>query len=395
MPTEKKDKKNSNPNGKVCGNCSTGEGNESAPKLSACARCSLVYYCSKECQRAHWKANHKLRCISKADRARQQDPREAHKDASAAASVMEKCAICLELLSKESACALPCAHVFHGKCVSELRKFGVEQACPLCRTLLPPGPEKVFEESSRRYVLILRQIETDRASWSALSASAQREVDAAIAGWQAAAEEGHLQAQFNLGVIFKEGRGVTQSDKEAARWFRKAAEQGDSVAQGSLGLLFEGGRGMAKNDKEAAHWFRKAADQGDAQAQCNLGLVFLEGRGVAQSDKEAARWYRKAADQGIDIAQRELGLMLQEGRGVARSDEEAARWFMKAAKQGLDTAQCELGLMFQEGRTSDRAGRARAPTHAHPVFDNKVLTPTRPARAKKRNGRPPAHWASV
>ena len=46
-------------------------------------------------------------------------------------------------------------------------------------------------------------------------------------------------------------------------------------------------------------------------------------------------------------------------------------------------------------RTSDRAGRARAPTHAHPVFDDKISTPTRPARAKKRNGRPPTHWASA
>ena len=53
------------------------------------------------------------------------------------------------------------------------------------------------------------------------------------------------------------------------------------------------------------------------------------------------------------------------------------------------------GVMALLNRTSDRAGRARAPTHAHPVFDSKVPTPTRPARAKKRNGRPPAHWASV
>ena len=34
-------------------------------------------------------------------------------------------------------------------------------------------------------------------------------------------------------------------------------------------------------------------------------------------------------------------------------------------------------------RTSDRAGRARAPTHAHPVFDNKVPTPTHPAHRQK------------
>ena len=58
-----------------------------------------------------------------------------------------------------------------------------------------------------------------------------------------------------------------------------------------------------------------------------------------------------------------------------------------------DTKENEQG--DDTGRTSDRAGRVRAPTHAHPVFDDKISTPTRPARAKKRNGRPPNHWASA
>jgi len=42
-------------------------------------------------------------------------------------------------------------------------------------------------------------------------------------------------------------------------------------------------------------------------------------------------------------------------------------------------------------RTTDRAGRARAPGPAHPVFDDKNSTPTHPARGKKAKcdiGRP-------
>jgi len=61
-------KKASAQNGKIRSNCSAPEGSVSAPKLSACSRCGLVVYCSRDCQRAHWKANHKQYCISKVDR---------------------------------------------------------------------------------------------------------------------------------------------------------------------------------------------------------------------------------------------------------------------------------------------------------------------------------------
>jgi hypothetical protein len=67
--------------------------------------------------------------------------------------------------------------------------------------------------------------------------------------------------------------------------------------------MFAEGRGVAQSDGEAAQWFRKAADQGNATAQFTLGGLFSQGRGVAQSDAEAARWCRKAADQGFKEAQ--------------------------------------------------------------------------------------------
>ena len=57
-------------------------------------------------------------------------------------------------------------------------------------------------------------------------------------------------------------RREAQSDVVAARWFRKAADQGDAGAQYYLGNMFEQGRGVALSDVEAARWYRKAADQG-------------------------------------------------------------------------------------------------------------------------------------
>ena len=39
------------------------------------------------------------------------------------------------------------------------------------------------------------------------------------------AEQGDAEAQYNLGIMYANGRGVTQDDKEAVTWFRKGAEQ--------------------------------------------------------------------------------------------------------------------------------------------------------------------------
>jgi hypothetical protein len=48
--------------------------------------------------------------------------------------------------------------------------------------------------------------------------------------------------------------------------------------------MFDEGRGVPQSDVEAARWFRKAGDQGHAGAQYNLEVMFEQGRGVAQSD---------------------------------------------------------------------------------------------------------------
>jgi hypothetical protein len=65
--TEEK-KKISAPEARTCGNCGGADGSAGVAKHLACARCGLVFYCSKDCQLSDWKANHKKCCIAKADR---------------------------------------------------------------------------------------------------------------------------------------------------------------------------------------------------------------------------------------------------------------------------------------------------------------------------------------
>jgi len=349
----KKDKKVSAANGNVCGNCLVPENSSENLKLSACSRCGLVAYCSKDCQRAHWKASHKQYCVAKADRVPQQSNSTGSAKGLVApndANAGDKCAICLDVLLKEPASTLDCAHSFHSSCVAELKNSGVNQVCPLCRIPLQPGPEQLFEEATRRYMVVDRLVERGGASWSALPPAAQLEVEAAIAGWRAAAEQGSQWAQVNLAVQLNRGRGVEQNSKEAARWYMEPAEQGHSRAQFNLGVMFDEGRGVEQNATEALKWYKKSAGQGFTDAMFNLGVMFDKGIGVAQDEVEAARWFREAANLGHAVAQVNMAALYEEGRVVAKSETETARWFKMAAEQGRAEAQCQIGGMFLEGR---------------------------------------------
>jgi hypothetical protein len=119
--------------------------------------------------------------------------------------------------------------------------------------------------------------------------------------------------------------------KEAVRWFRKSAEQGFVEAQYNLGTMCLEGQGLVQSDNEAAMWFRKSAEQGLANAQYNLGKMYFEGRGLVQSDSEAVKWLRKASEQGFAEASYTLGLI-----GVIQREKEASvQNFEKACEQGL------------------------------------------------------------
>ena len=55
---------------------------------------------------------------------------------------------------------------------------------------------------------------------------------------RALADQGDVDAQFNLGVMYDNGEGVPQDYAEAVRWYRLAAEQGNASAQFNLGSMY-------------------------------------------------------------------------------------------------------------------------------------------------------------
>ena len=59
--------------------------------------------------------------------------------------------------------------------------------------------------------------------------------------------QGNSAAQFNLGVLYENGRGTPKDYAKANMWYRKAAAQGDGLAIGNLGMLYIRGDGVNVN----------------------------------------------------------------------------------------------------------------------------------------------------
>ena len=190
----------------------------------------------------------------------------------------------------------------------------------------------------------------------------------AVQHFRTAAEQGIAEAQFNLALCYSQGKGVEESQSEAARWYRAAAEQGDQKAAEALARLRKKeaaeafNLGLACHEKgdyvQATQQFRTAAELGLTTAQCRLALCYFEGEGVEQDLDMAILWVERASKQGLESAAELLKLLKAAKEhpfdlGVACLKQEdfvqAARLFRIAAKQGDAKAQFNLALCYQQG----------------------------------------------
>lgn len=92
----------------------------------------------------------------------------------------------------------------------------------------------------------------------------------------------------------------------AAALFRPLAEKGDPRAQYNLGLLYASGLGVTHDFQAALKWHRLAAGQGHAGAQNALAQMYAKGHGVPQDTVRAHMWYSVAVESSTAGSKEEL-----------------------------------------------------------------------------------------
>jgi uncharacterized protein len=160
-------------------------------------------------------------------------------------------------------------------------------------------------------------------------------------------KQGNETIQATLAVMYAGGIIVPKDEKEAARWWWIAASQGDATAQFNLGLLYENGK-RTSDFAEASVWYRLSAEQGNAEAQYKLGLMYEQGWGVEKDKTEAVRQYRRAAEQGHNVAKISLTLLYSEGKEMPINFVQAYMWYL-VAKSNLHEGNNKIREDLEQG----------------------------------------------
>ncbi len=151
------------------------------------------------------------------------------------------------------------------------------------------------------------------------------------------ANEGHVFAQINLGLLYA----PTMSDdpeheKKSFDWLLKAAEAGDSFAMSQVAELYYYGVGVTfdgaeveRDIVEAVRWSLAAADLNDPGGRYVLGLIYLYATkfdGTLNDLEKGVALFRQAAEQGHFRAQNRLASVYRHGNGVPKDLVTAYMW---------------------------------------------------------------------
>ncbi len=120
----------------------------------------------------------------------------------------------------------------------------------------------------------------------------------AVREWRPLAVAGDADAQFNLAQAYKLGRGVSVDLVQASVWFRRAADQGHLQAQDNLGLvLYDMGQRA-----EALPLLQQSAERGEPRTQFVMGAELFNGERISRDLPRAYAYMKRASDAGLQRA---------------------------------------------------------------------------------------------
>ncbi|WAW09816.1 sel1 repeat family protein [Oxalobacter vibrioformis] len=166
---------------------------------------------------------------------------------------------------------------------------------------------------------------------------------------KANAEKGTAKSQYELGCLYRWGKGVRKDFRRALTWFIKAADQDDAAARHEIADMYKHGQGFAGEMQQAFSAVEREANEGSADAQYTLGMMIVYGLGTDPDDAKAVSWYEKSAAQGNIYAEGRLAGMYARGQGVKQDLAKAFELGKRAADAGHVMSMLNVGRMYETG----------------------------------------------
>jgi TPR repeat protein len=165
-------------------------------------------------------------------------------------------------------------------------------------------PNEIIEEEAMKHVSaavllgclgVFLTVGQEKDLATAAAAYDKHDYATAFTIWEPLAESGSAPAQFNLALLFYDGRGVPQDFERAAKWFERAAGQGYTNAQRNLGELYFTGKGVKRDYVQSYKWFNLCAASGNETCADHRDVVAkkLSASKLAEAQRLAREWKPK------------------------------------------------------------------------------------------------------
>lgn len=180
----------------------------------------------------------------------------------------------------------------------------------------------------------------------------KKDYEAAFYWFEKASKNGHAEATYYLGAMYRRGRAVDVDEGLADLLTRAAADMGCAPAMHMIGKKALSGD---KPTAEAIKWMVLAAKKGYRAAIYDLANIYLDGSYVEADALMGLEYLKRAAGMELASAAYQLGTIYENGLyGIDKNPTEAMRWYNKAANLDYVGAKLRLAEIYEAGVIVDR-----------------------------------------
>ena len=278
----------------ICANCGKKGAN------NTCNKCKQVKYCNAACKKRHRHKHKKdceehLRCVAEVQEEEIRRAAELHdlELFKQPPTIDEECPICflrlpfLDTGKRYQAC---CGKLICSGCIHAVELSDEDALCPFCRTPTPYTDEETIN-------LLLKRVDS-----------------------------GDAEGINNLGFYYSVGmNGLPQDDKKALTLFHRAAELGNITSHYNIGNVYRLGKGVGRDMKKAEHYYELAAMRGLVEARHNLAVI-EKNRGNME---RALKHYRIAVEGGSNNSLKEIRKLYSKGQASKEEYTQALRVYQE------------------------------------------------------------------